>query len=402
MLDLSIDDLTIGHLRGLVADEVRERKTLEFKRDPIGNSDKDKREFLADVSSLANASGGWLLLGIEDDDGRAVEVQGLSGVGGEAEILRLENILRDAVDPRIPGISTKLVEGGDLGPVVVIRVPMSWAGPHMVTYRGSSRFFGRNSAGKYQLDVREIGDAFLSASGVTDRLRDFRVERLNRVQADETPVLLFGGKVVLHVLPLGSFRAGPPTWDPNEMARVADHDLAPLGVRGWDDRFNLDGLLTYTEMPAADQPTLAYTQVFRNAVIESVNSRLIQTRPDRDGAKELLATALEQRVLKALGGFLAFYGRLGVEPPVFVAISVIGTKGATIPGAASWSPWPDRYGFDRDVMQLPVIKLGDAPRKDRLAAVELGQALRPAFDALWQADGHGGSPNFDENGRWRG
>ena len=30
----------------------------------------------------------------------------------------------------------------------------------MVTYKGTSRFFARNSAGKYQLDVQEIRAAF--------------------------------------------------------------------------------------------------------------------------------------------------------------------------------------------------------------------------------------------------
>ena len=44
--------------------------------------------------------------------------------------------------------------------IVLVRIPRSWVSPHMVTHKGTSRFFARNSAGKYQLDVSELRTAF--------------------------------------------------------------------------------------------------------------------------------------------------------------------------------------------------------------------------------------------------
>ncbi len=54
-----------------------EGKIIEYKEALPGDSDKDKREFLADVSSFANTAGGVLYLGIREDSGVPVELTGL-------------------------------------------------------------------------------------------------------------------------------------------------------------------------------------------------------------------------------------------------------------------------------------------------------------------------------------
>jgi predicted HTH transcriptional regulator len=74
----------IGHiseedLRTLVDNSVVERKTLEYKQSLPGNSGADKKEFLADVSSFANASGGDLVIGVTEDreTGTPISIEGL-------------------------------------------------------------------------------------------------------------------------------------------------------------------------------------------------------------------------------------------------------------------------------------------------------------------------------------
>jgi predicted HTH transcriptional regulator len=42
---------------------------------PIGGSDRDRKEFLADVSAFANPSGGDIVIGIEEDEGVAGAAQ---------------------------------------------------------------------------------------------------------------------------------------------------------------------------------------------------------------------------------------------------------------------------------------------------------------------------------------
>lgn len=153
----SIDE---ADLRALIADKVRESKTIDYKQSIPTNADSEKKEFLADVSSLANASGGHLIFGIVESSGLPTDLCGLEIQDPDAEIRRLENIIRDGIEPRIPGIQTfpVSISGGKVA--IIIWIPRSWALPHMVTYQGQSRFYSRNSAGKYPLDVSELRALF--------------------------------------------------------------------------------------------------------------------------------------------------------------------------------------------------------------------------------------------------
>ena len=64
MIQKRLVDLAPSDFEALVANAVAESATLEFKRSLFGNNDADKREFLADVSALANSAGGDLIFGI--------------------------------------------------------------------------------------------------------------------------------------------------------------------------------------------------------------------------------------------------------------------------------------------------------------------------------------------------
>jgi hypothetical protein len=211
VIPVPIDQLAGEHIRGLIANGVREWRTREYKRLLPGNSDSERKEFLADVSSFANASGGDLFYGIDAADGVPTNVAGLKSwdrgsFNVDKDVPRLEAMIRDGVQPRITGITTGVIEGLTEGPVLVLRIERSWAGPHMVTYKGSSRFFGRSSAGKYPMDVGELRAAFALTGTLPERIRDWRNERVAIVAADETPVSLVAGpKCVLHIIPLDSF-----------------------------------------------------------------------------------------------------------------------------------------------------------------------------------------------------
>ncbi|MBI5481427.1 MAG: putative DNA binding domain-containing protein [Deltaproteobacteria bacterium] len=64
-------DVTAEHVDRLVADAVEENFDLDFKETLYGTSDADRRALAADVAAFANASGGVVLLGIQEKDGRA-------------------------------------------------------------------------------------------------------------------------------------------------------------------------------------------------------------------------------------------------------------------------------------------------------------------------------------------
>src|SRR5579871_5859355 len=157
MIEKPFDEIHKADVDALVADKRAERRSLEYKSELPAGADDAKREFLGDISSFANSGGGDVLYGVTDErDGNGqptgvpLEARGISGINETAELLRLESFIRDGVAPRISGVQMKAIAGFTLGPVILVRVPRSWTAPHMVTFKNLSRFYARNSAGKYQ------------------------------------------------------------------------------------------------------------------------------------------------------------------------------------------------------------------------------------------------------------
>ena len=194
-----IDQITKADIDALITDKRAEIKTLEYKMKLPDRTDEPTKEFLADISSFANAAGGDVIYGIEpakDENGKAngepKAIAPLAGQNPDETKLRLENSIRDGIAPKL-SVQVKVIEGWETdskGFVVLIRIPKSFAAPHMVTYKGTSRFFSRHSAGKCQLDVGEIRNAFLATDSQAERIKRFREDRLAKILADETPVRL--------------------------------------------------------------------------------------------------------------------------------------------------------------------------------------------------------------------
>jgi predicted HTH transcriptional regulator len=88
LIDKPLELITEQDLMDLISNQVREDKRTEFKASVPGNLDKDKKEFLADVSSFANASGGDLIFGMKGKSGIASQLVGLSLTSIDAEVLR--------------------------------------------------------------------------------------------------------------------------------------------------------------------------------------------------------------------------------------------------------------------------------------------------------------------------
>lgn len=376
-------------LQNLVDNQVPESKTIDYKEFLPGNSDSDKKEFLYDVSSFSNASGGDLIYGMREDDGAASELSGLL-IDADAEIRRLENIIRDGIKPRIPGVSLRAIPLQTSKVAIVIRIPRSWASPHMVTFKNDSKFYSRNSAGKYQLDVLELRAAFALSDTTTERIRNFRIDRLSKIVAGETPVRLYQApKIVLHIIPFGAFNPAV-RFDLSALA----HDkvnLKPLCASGWDDRHNFDGYLSYGLLPELGVAR-SYLQIFRNGSIEAVEAFLL--RPD--GSNRIIRSVdFERELLNALPRFLSIQNRLGVEPPLFIMLSLHGVSGYTMGVDTSRFHSSFIYPIDRDALIIPEIIIENFECNH-------SEVMRPLFDAIWNAAGWERSMNYNETGQWVG
>lgn len=377
-------------LQALVDNQVSENKTIDYKESLPGNSDSEKKELLADVSSFSNAAGGYLIFGMRENNGIASEVCGLGNINADIEIRRLENIIRDGIKPRIPGVSLWAILLRTSGAAIIIRIPKSWASPHMVTFRNDSKFYSRNSAGKYQLDVSELRAAFLLSETTMERIRNFRIERLGKIIAEETPVRLESTpKIVLHIIPFGAF---DPAARFDVSSIVNDNvNLRPIYTLGWNSRHNFDGYLSYG--PSSHRSIAhSYLQIFRNGNIEAVDALII--RPEGN-SRTIPSVLYEKEILEALPRFLSIQRQLGVEPPLFIMLSLIGVSGYTMAVNRSRFAPAFTYLIEIDSLILPEIIVENFECYP-------AEVMRPIFDAIWNAAGWEGSMNYNENGEWVG
>jgi predicted HTH transcriptional regulator len=78
LLNRAFDVLSEQDLLELITSGIREDRSLEYKQQMPGSSDGDKKEFLADVSSFANASGGFLVFGMNENQGLPISLPGIA------------------------------------------------------------------------------------------------------------------------------------------------------------------------------------------------------------------------------------------------------------------------------------------------------------------------------------
>ena len=69
----NIDEVRLSDIEGLIGN-VREVKSLDFKRMIKIDTDAEKEEFLADLSSFANSIGGHIIYGVEEEEGLAKNI----------------------------------------------------------------------------------------------------------------------------------------------------------------------------------------------------------------------------------------------------------------------------------------------------------------------------------------
>jgi len=383
-----IEEIVEFDIEELVQNSQPEGKTIEYKQALPGRTDSAKKEFLSDVSSFANSAGGNLIYGIKEESGLPIEVCGLSDQNPDAEIQRMESLIRSGIQPRISGVQIRSIPLHQEKFCIIIRIPRSWALPHMVTFKGHDKFYCRNSAGKHPLDVSELRNLFALSDATAQRITHFRRERIGKVIAGECPVLLRdGAKLMIHIIPFGAFDP-QVNYDTSLLDNVWSK-LPPINAHAFSHRFNFDGLLTY-EQADDGSGAFSYTQLFRNGIVEALDAVMIQA-----GGERKLSIGYEEVVLKFIRHYLNVQQELGVEPPLFVMLSLLKVRGYTIIGPQPSYASRLVHPIDRDDLIVPEIVV-------ETFNSDITLLMRPAFDTVWNAAGHPRSMNYDSEGKWKG
>src|SRR5688500_15124950 len=110
LLGKVVGSLAAGDIAALIENGVGESRTLEYKEQLPGGTDADKREFLADVSAMANTAGGVIVYGMatvrdaaNNDTGIARQAIGTGETNADPVRLRLMSLLHDGLSPSIGG-----------------------------------------------------------------------------------------------------------------------------------------------------------------------------------------------------------------------------------------------------------------------------------------------------------
>jgi hypothetical protein len=392
MIPKKIDEINEKDLQSLIENSVLERKTLEYKQILPGTTDSDKKEFLSDITSFTNASGGDVIFGItENTDHIPIDLSGIETTDPDAEIRRLEGIIRDAIQPRIPNIHTHPIRLENARFAIIIRIPKSWLNPHMVTFKGSSRFFTRSSNGKYQMDIGEIRSAFTLSESRIQKIKEFVQSRISEIYSDTTPIPMTNfPKLAIHIIPFSSTDIEMV----KDFERIQMISVIPMFTGGSNPAFNVDGRISIG--PDSDGLSRGYVQIYRNGIIEAVSSFL--TKGDIDGT--LPVFPLETTIIGALKNYTNILRLLGIEPPAFVFITLINVKGLIHPKTKGFFGIVN-IPIQKDIISLPNFELNIFGLMNR--EVELNQlltALKPSFDTLSNSVGAPRSFSYNAKGEW--
>lgn len=322
MLDRTIDAIDEALLVALVENQVSERRDLEFKRDLPGHEPENIRELLADVTSLANSNGGDLIFGIEEADGVACGIPGIVIGNVDDEILRLEQIIRTNVDPRLIGVRTQYVPFAAGNGALFIRVPRGLQPPYRVTYRNSGKFYSRTSRGKYELDVHELRHAFVEANQLPARFRQLHAEGIERARGVDMPfAILAEPTAVVSTIPLSLFR------EEREIPITHHHALVPIDPHAYSSIEMIEGVMLHTPIDAETGRVRSFAITYRSGRTD-VAWTIGGTRQNDQGRNIELVfpPRFEKGLIEATHATQTQLQQFGVEGPWIVQASVYGVR----------------------------------------------------------------------------
>jgi len=389
--DIPLERISEADLRRLIEGGAAESRVIDYKRETYGGRPADHVEFLNDVSSFANTLGGDIVIGMSEKKGVPTGFTPYEG-DADAELRRLEIWARSGLEPRLPDLVVRAIPIESGGHVLVLRTRRSFVAPHRVNAHDRRRFWVRATTGKYEPDVEQLRRLFNEGSQFAERVRDFRTERLVRLQAGEAPIPMGdGGKVVFHVIPMPAFADGRFVDVVDAVVRGTHVPLPPNGFgRGNRGMANLDGYLNYIAEPHLKLK--AYAQLFRNGAIEGV----LDLGVDNDGPRPIDGTAFANTVVGTVKQYLGVLAAMEAGAPLYVMLSLVGVAGTmlhygNLGGGAFYPAGP----LERDVVLLPEIALDSA-------ADDVPAGLRPALNMLWNGFGVPQCDMYGSDGHWRG
>ncbi|MEF0944307.1 AlbA family DNA-binding domain-containing protein [Rhizobium sp. BR 362] len=390
---MSLQDVPFGRLseaevQRLVDYGVGESVHLDYKRQNYGTSEKDRKEFLKDISSMANSLGGDLIIGVTESGGLPQSIVPLTG-DCDKDVQRLEQLAVHGLEPRIRNLQIKSIPLTKGGYLIAIRVPRSYLAPHRVILENSARFYARAGTTTYEPNVDQLRHMFNSTPVIAAKIKSFHADRLIKITAGETPIAMnAAGKLVIHVVPLPAFSDGSMV-DLIAKLSFGTHVPVPPNELGMptSQAVNLDGYLNYLSGGSHDVGHKAYAQFFRNGIIEGA----ADLRTDNGLSSRFVGAPFVQLVVSTVQQYLATIDHYDMGLPAYVFLSLCNASNSVYRYEPPGGGFQETEPSGRDIIALPEIYIDSVD-------VDVAKAMRPAFNVLWNAFGRYHCDVYDTHG----
>lgn len=381
LLGKNFEEVAGADLQRLIAEGVTEGQGIEFKRDVWGRGDEDIREMLRDISSMANAYGGYMLVGIDEDaEGRAAAIHTVPNLSEERD--RIFGSCIANLQPRIIGLDIREVDG-----VLVIKIPNS-LNLHQITYKGLYQFWVRHDRQKTKMSVDEIKEAFLRNASGLKQSNKLTEDRLRAVQARGVSTLLITATPLRLESELFEIN--------NQPLRGLLQDLPGGRYGGWD--FNTMSFQTRPSLNGLTlgDPRLGFQlELYRNGYFEaritlqeSRHYKVATTGQEvPEGTKILWGAAVVEYTYNFLRRLKAIMNILGYAGPYAISLNLLNIPTFALAKFRSnaifgeYQQWDDQH--------VPIGPLV-------YESINPGVIAKELCDRFWQAFGFEGEPYFQD------
>ncbi|GEM_PF-2478552 len=166
-----------------------------------------------------------------------------------------------------------------------------------------------------------------------------------------------------------------------------------LGHHSPYHHINIDGFFGYDALQKSNSDISSYVQIFWDGSVEFCDAECFGSKQiDTAKTPQFHLPCFEDQLVKGLQSSLQILKRFEIPLPLRACLAIVGAKGyGTI---TSRSLLSEAQIIDRNELFFEPAMIDDWD-------VDLGQALRPIFDQIWNACGYMCSYSYQNNGEWK-